>query len=224
VTKVGYSRAVWGLIWVGFPLAGAAAGWLLNALLNWAVPLSGGLVTRLLNLLGSIGEPQDFIGAAVIGAAAGFVVALLAAKDAIELDVADDAVGVQRGSRPQRQIQRADVVGVFTDAKYLVLLGPGGAEQLREKHDLDEAQLRHAFEGHGWPWLTEGDPHAGQYRRFVDDDPDLPPAANALLKARAVAVSKDDGHDLAELRDELGKLGVVVRDERKRQYWRLIQG
>ena len=224
MTKVGYSRGVWGLIWVGFPLVGAGTGWLLNAALNWAVPLPGGWITRLLNLLGSVGEPQGYIGAAAIGAGAGFVVAFLAAQEAIELEVSGDAVAVKRGSGPQRRIPRADVVGVFNDAKHLVLLGPGGAEWLREKHDLEEAQLRQAFAGHGWPWLPDGDPHADQYRRFVDADPDLPPAANALLKARAVAVSKNDGDDLAELRAELGKLGVVVRDEKKRQYWRLVKG
>ncbi|HEY3506636.1 MAG TPA: hypothetical protein VGN37_28090 [Actinocatenispora sp.] len=46
--------------------------------------------------------------------------------------------------------------------------------------------------------------------------------ANALLRARALAVRKDDRDDADDLRAELGRLGVVVRDTDKRQYWRRV--
>ncbi|WP_420708742.1 CysS/YqeB C-terminal domain-containing protein [Streptomyces sp. NRRL S-1813] len=50
----------------------------------------------------------------------------------------------------------------------------------------------------------------------------MPDAANAFLKARQGALEKkgpsDD--DTRELRAELARLGVVVRDEKGRQYWR----
>jgi hypothetical protein len=35
---------------------------------------------------------------------------------------------------------------------------------------------------------------------------------------------KGHDEDIAELRTELAKLGIVVRDEKKRQYWRRIRG
>jgi hypothetical protein len=50
--------------------------------------------------------------------------------------------------------------------------------------------------------------------------PGLPEGANALLNARTRALAKKQKDDEAELRREVGTLGVVVRDEGTRQYWR----
>lgn len=51
--------------------------------------------------------------------------------------------------------------------------------------------------------------------------PGLPHGANALLKARAQLLEKKKSTtDLRELREELAALRVVVRDEKRRQYWR----
>lgn len=54
--------------------------------------------------------------------------------------------------------------------------------------------------------------------------PGLPDGADALLKARAAALTKGDKDDATELRAELARLGVVVRDEKKRQFFRLYAG
>ncbi|MGH3490867.1 MAG: CysS/YqeB C-terminal domain-containing protein [Actinopolymorphaceae bacterium] len=40
------------------------------------------------------------------------------------------------------------------------------------------------------------------------------------MKARARALDRKDAGDATQLRDELAKLGVVVRDEEKRQFLR----
>jgi hypothetical protein len=73
--------------------------------------------------------------------------------------------------------------------------------------------------------ISAGSNHSGgEYRRWVPDTPDLPIGADALLKARQRALDSDQGGDVAELRDELARLGVVVRDEAKRQYWRRHSG
>ncbi|WP_420911227.1 CysS/YqeB C-terminal domain-containing protein [Streptomyces nigrescens] len=54
--------------------------------------------------------------------------------------------------------------------------------------------------------------------------PGLPQGANALLKARAQLLDKrSSSGDLRELREKLARMGVVVRDEKRRQYWRLSQ-
>ncbi|WP_425388254.1 CysS/YqeB C-terminal domain-containing protein [Amycolatopsis taiwanensis] len=50
------------------------------------------------------------------------------------------------------------------------------------------------------------------------------PAANALLNARARALRKSEsGDDAKDLRTELARLGVVVKDQDKKQYWRLAK-
>lgn len=221
-TEVSYSRWAWALVWAGFPVVGAGLFWLVKSMAGWVAGLAWVPFQGLFKLVASIDEPQATIGALAVGAAAGFVVSFLAAQDALKVTVSDSVVDLRRGSEPERVVARGAVTGVFVDAKQLVLLGSRTAELVREKSDLDEAALRHAFESHGWPWLP-GDPYAELFRRFVEDDPGLPPAANAILKARAKALSKNDSEDLAEFRAELAKLGVVVRDEKKRQSWRLIK-
>jgi cysteinyl-tRNA synthetase len=53
--------------------------------------------------------------------------------------------------------------------------------------------------------------------------PELSPSAHALLKAREKALQDKNEKDIAELRDELAKLGYIVRDEGKRQFWRPVE-
>jgi hypothetical protein len=54
----------------------------------------------------------------------------------------------------------------------------------------------------------------------VEGDADLPATADAFLRARAKAVTDGKADGARELRDQLAMLGVVVRDEKKKQYWR----
>jgi cysteinyl-tRNA synthetase len=58
----------------------------------------------------------------------------------------------------------------------------------------------------------------------VEDHPEVPPAVNAVLRARSKAIALGDKGkaDARELRDEVAKLGYVIRDENANQYWRSI--
>lgn len=53
------------------------------------------------------------------------------------------------------------------------------------------------------------------------DTHDLRRVRTRWFKARQHALDKNNAHDIRELRGELAKIEVVVRDEKKRQYWRL---
>ncbi|GAB3145972.1 hypothetical protein GCM10027290_26800 [Micromonospora sonneratiae] len=211
---------VHGLMWLGFPLLGALAGWLLKISAHWIVSLPWAPLQGPFKLIASIPEPQAAIGAVVVGALAGLVFAFLGAAESLTVTVATSRVILKRGSGAPRQIARGQVDGVFLDGRQLVLLGRGGQELAREKSDLAGTRLTDAFRRHSYPWLTDGDPYRDEYRRWVPDIPDLPTGADALFKARERALRKGDHTDQAELRDELAKLGIVVRDEDKRQYWR----
>jgi hypothetical protein len=148
------------------------------------------------------------------------VVAVLAEQDYVRVTVDDDQVTVARGAS-QRSLPRAWIGAVFLDGRQLVLLGHATDELAREGGDLPDAKrLEAAFAAHGYPWTPGGDPHRDEYRRWVEDLPDLPAGADAVLKARARALDKGDKEDAAQLREELGKLGIVVREEGKRQFWR----
>jgi hypothetical protein len=143
---------------------------------------------------------------------AGLVLAGIGQYESLKVIVSQDNVRLVRKGATQ-DIPRDSIAAAFLDRKELVLLGQQDEELAREPSDLNGKQLEDTFRQHDCPWLAE-DPHRDEFRRWVPDSDGLPPGANALLKAR------EKGEDLAELRAELAKLGVVVRDEKKRQYWR----
>lgn len=205
-------------MWVGFPLAGAGVGVLLKAIAGWVASLEWAPLQGPFRLLASIAEPQATIGSLAVGALLGLILAVIAASESVAVTVADDRVTIRRGS-DERRFDREPVRAVFVDGKHLVLLGPATEELLREKTDQPPGRIRDAFVAHGYPW-HEDDPHGDEFRRWVDGTPGLPPGADALLKARAKALSDGDKNDAAQLRTELARLGLVVRDENKRQFWR----
>lgn len=222
VTEPVWVRA---LMWSVFPLLGAGTGWLLKAIAGWVVSLSWaplqGPFRLVEELVASFGEPQATIGALSLGAVAGLVLAFIAEQERLIVSVAGDRVRVARGEFSQ-EIERPLVKAIFVDRAQLVLLGFSGEELIRESSDLDTDRLRAAFVGHGYPWLSGGDPYKDEYRLWVEDTPDLPPGADALLKARARALERGDNgkEDAAALRAELARIGLVVREEKQRQYWR----
>lgn len=219
-TVLGPTAGQRGLFWIGFPLLGAGAGWLLKLLVGWVSSLPWTPFEGPLRLIGSIPPAPLTIGAVAVGVVAGLLLALLAEHYYVTVTVDDDRVTVVcRDSR--QEVPREAVAGVFHDAKQLVLLGHDTGELVRRGGDLpSEERLVAAFQSHGYPWLADGDPYQEDFRRWVEGHPDLSAAAHAILKARARAVEKGDADDAEELRVELAKLGVVVRDEKKRQYWR----
>jgi hypothetical protein len=104
-----------------------------------------------------------------------------------------------------------------------VLLGRTGRVLAREPCHLSKRRLRTAFTANGVEW-ADRDPYLDAYRRWVPDLPEVPAAAHALFVARQKALDARDDTDIRELRDELARLGYMVRDEGKRQYWRHADG
>ncbi|MDA2809240.1 hypothetical protein O4J56_01200 [Nocardiopsis sp. RSe5-2] len=208
------------------PFLGIGAGLLVKWAAQWIISLPWAPFQGPLELLESLPEPGATIGAGVLGAVGGLVLSFLIDHDALTLAVRTDRVELTRRGRT-REHARADVEGAFTDGqgmtgKRLVLLGRDGRVLERMPCDLKEARVAEAFRVNGWPWL-EADPYAAEYRRWVDGLPELPPAANALLRARKEALKDDaEGDDADELRRELAELGVVVREDKDRQYFRMV--
>jgi hypothetical protein len=209
------------LLWGGAPPLGAGAGWLLKVLVGWIARLPWAPFEGPLKLIASLPEPQVTIGALAIGALAGAALALIATLERLTVTVSDDRVTMVRGDGRRREVERAAVTSVFVDGKRLVLLGAVGEEVAGESSDLDVGRLAAAFRAHGYPWSAEGDPYRDDYRRWVEGLPGLPAGADALLRARQRALTKGDDGEAVDLRAELARLGVVIRDEKKRQYWRL---
>ncbi|WP_018352647.1 YqeB family protein [Longispora albida] len=211
------------IIWGVFPALGAVAGWLLTLLAQWMTTWPWAPFQGPAKLISSLPEPGRTLGGIGVGLLAGVVLGLLAAHESLTVRVAVSGVDFLRGGK-EHHVPRQQVHAVFLDGKQVVVLGPGTAELARETGDLPADALAGAFTRHGYPWLAGGDPHHAQFRRWAEGMDGLPAGADALLKARQKALGKSETRDAAELRAELARLGVVVREEKKRQYWRLIQG
>ncbi|MEJ3750739.1 hypothetical protein WEI85_46725 [Actinomycetes bacterium KLBMP 9797] len=222
-TVVSEPRWVWPLIWISFPVLGAGVGWLLTLAAGWVADLPAAPFQGVFEAVDGMAEPYATAVALGVGLLAGLALAYLGAREVLTVTVSGAEVTLARGDGSTRSVTRTAVAVAYLDGKQLVLLGRAGEELAREKSDLDGSGLREALREYGYPWHDGGDPYRDEYRRWVPDTPDLPPGADALLKARAKALEKGDGDDAADLRAELGKLGVVVRDEKKRQYWRAVR-
>ncbi|ELS53570.1 hypothetical protein STVIR_5490 [Streptomyces viridochromogenes Tue57] len=199
---------------------GALIGWLVTLLADWLVTLPWAPLQGPAELLTSLPEPGLTMGAVAAGALLGLPVGFVAVHESLAVRVSSGQV-VLRVRDESQEFGRDEVALVVRDGKQLVLLGPDGMEIAREDCGLPWRRLADGFAGHGYRWADE-DPHREEFRRWVPGMPGLPEAADALLRARAVAREKaEDAEDVRELRRELWRLGVVVRDEKQRQYWRM---
>jgi hypothetical protein len=209
------------LVWGLFPLLGAGALAALNALTGWMVKLPWAPLKIPAKLVDDLPEPAATIGALAIGAIAGLIVAGMAVSEQLTVTVAADRVSLARGGGAVGSMDRAAVDLVFMDGKRLVLLDAAGAELARESSDLPAERLRDAFQEHGYRWAAE-DPHRDEYRLWVAPVTELPDSVNVLLTARRKALKDGRTNDVARLRTELARLGFVVREEQKHQYWRRV--
>lgn len=218
-TVVAQPKAEAVLVWAGFPIVGAGLVWLLQSLSGWLLSLPWVPFQGPLRLIDEIPERQATIGSLIVGALAGLAIAAWGAHEYVTVTVDNDQIATKQGDST-RVVGRGSVTAMFVDGKQLVLLDRTSKELLRQRGDLPSAKrLQAAFVAHGYPW-RDADPFQDDYKRWVIDSPDLPAEAHALLRARARAVEKDDKDDAEELRDELSKIGVIVRDKDKRQSYR----
>lgn len=201
--------------WLALPVAGAGLGWVVHQLPDWILRLPFAPMRGPLRAVARLSEPEATIGALVLGVLAGLVLAALADRESLTVRL---TAGEVRLTRPgsDRTVPRADVAAAYREGDRLVLLDRTGAELAREPSHLAERRLAPAF----GPLWAGGDPYAGTYRRWVPDLPEVAGEPAALFAARQHALDKGDAADARELRDELARLGFVVRDVRKHQHFR----
>lgn len=220
-TKVGPPLPFHGLLWVGFPLLGALAGWLLALALDWIVGLSWAPFQGPLNLLDEVTGAWTTPVLIAIGAVAGIVVALVAYGEIAFVTVDPETVTITLDNKSSH-IARADAAAVFVEGKHLVIQDRSGRQHARAPiSDLPADKLKGAFTTHGYPWVGS-DPFEAAFVRWVPDAPALPAGASAILAARQKALEKGNKDDLEDFRHELDRVGVVVREDGKRQFWRSI--
>jgi hypothetical protein len=220
-TVVADSTSARVLMWTGLPAGCAVLAWLLQLLATWLVTLEWVPFKGPLKLVDSIPAPWDTVGSLGVGLVVGLVLAAIGDHESLTVTFAGDAVRLEGMGRVST-FDREEVASVFVDRKQLVLLGRDTGELDRRPCELNRDRLAEAFRTHGYQW-TDADPYAGEYRRWVPDMPGLPEGANALLAARQKRLNDLDSADAKELRGELVRLGVLVRDEKRKQYWRVVR-
>lgn len=206
----------------GLPLLGLLVGWGVLTIADWVAGLAWAPFQGPFRLVAEAPRPAATVVVLVLGAAGGFVLGLIALGESLVVEVTSGEVTLRRGEKVTT-LGRADLGAVFLDQKDVVFLDTDGREVARTANDLPAPRLRAALHDAEYPWHSS-DPYADDYRRWIEDMPELSPAANAVLAARARAIAKDETEDVADLRRELIKLGIVLRDREGRQYWRRIPG
>ncbi|MFB9430596.1 YqeB family protein [Streptoalloteichus tenebrarius] len=206
-------------VWVVPPPLGAGVLWGLKSISGWIASLSWFPAQGVFRLVSEIAEPYATAGAVALGLVAGLVLSAIIASEQLTVTVSHREVRWRRDGK-EGGVDRGRIASVFVDRKALVLLDAAGAELARETSDLARERLRDAFRAHGYPWRDEGDPFEHDYRLWVDGTDELSATANALLRERQRALREDEDDEARVLRAELAKLGVFVREEKKRQYWR----
>jgi hypothetical protein len=206
------------LLGIGAPVLGLVLGYLLPRLADWGLKVPWKPLKAPLKLIASFDGTWLYVVSLGAGLALGVGLAYAAVVESLKVTVTDAAIRLDKNEKT-RTLPRDDVDSVFLDGKYLVVIDRESRQLVRDKHESTAAKVAQAFREHGYPW-AEQDPYAELYRRWVPDTPDLPPAVNAVLAAREGVLRQKSGRDIAELREEVQKLGFVVRDEGTRQYWR----
>jgi len=207
-------------VWAGLPVVGAALLLGVDRIAEFVVRLPWAPLRGPFKLIQDLPEPQATIGALVLGAVAGLVLAGFVDAESMTVRMSRTDVRLHRPGT-DRTVPRSEVAVAFTDGDQLVLLSRTGRELAREPSHLSAERLAHAFARHGIAWADQ-DPYAEAYRRWVPDLPEVGADANAAFAAREKALRGGDRSDAAELREELARLGFVVRDRQKRQYWRRV--
>lgn len=207
----------------GFAAAGMIAGFLAKLAAGWVVEWPWVPFEGPLRMLVGTPEPWQSLCAVAVGTVAGLVVGLIGLHESLALRVSGSRVELSVKDATW-ELGRDRVRAAFLDGKELVVLSTDGTELAREKCDLDADRVSAAFTRHGYTWL-DTDPFHSDFRRWVPGATGLPPGADAVLRARAQLLRKGgEDDDLRELREELAALGIVVRVENKRQWWRAVAG
>ncbi|WP_067968545.1 YqeB family protein [Nocardiopsis trehalosi] len=218
--RAGHFLLLWGVFPVGGAALGAGLAWGATAAARWLLTLPWSPFDQPASLLVTLPVGPAVAVMAGVGVLAGLVLALLGQDELIRVTVDDRGLKVARGDN-RREVARDEVGAVFLDGKAVVVLGHGTEQLVRFTGEPPAAgRLGDALRRRGYPWLPDGDPHAAAFRRWVKGHPDLPAAADAYLVARERALKHGDAKDADELRAELTAIGVAVREEGRRQYWR----
>jgi len=217
-TILNFSKTDKVIMWLGFPLIGLVLGWFLPSIAKWASTLPWVPFQGPLNLIASYtGAWVGFITMA-LGLVAGIALTFFSFHESLEMTIDDEKI-ILKLRNDEMNLNKKDISLVFMDGKQIVLLGNDEKELFRFKQELNNNTVGAAFLKHDYLW-SESEPFKEDFKKWVVDCPDLSPAANALFKARKIAIEDGDDEEVYQLAKELWKLRVSVKEIKKSQYYR----
>ncbi|MFD0717573.1 hypothetical protein [Paenibacillus sp. GCM10027626] len=217
-TLLNFSKMDKVILWLGFPLIGLVFGWFFPSIAQWGSSLPWVPFQGPLKLIASYNGAWVGIVTMILGLIAGIALTLFSFHESLETSVYDDKV-IFKLRDDEIVFKKKNISLVFMDKKQLVLLGDDEKELFRCKQEVNKRTVGAAFIKHNYFW-SETDPFKKDFTTWVVDSPDLSPAANALLKARKIAIEKGDDEEAFQLAKELWKLRVSVKEKDKRQFYR----
>lgn len=221
-TVIGLSKFEKGLIGLVPMALGGSIGWFIPAIAAWVLTLPIVPMEKLFLLITSFDSLWVSIVATMIGIIAGILLAFIIFEESLEVAIFDNSLRLKLGDNIET-IEKKDILAIYLENKQLVILDLNSNELYRGFIETKEDNVQEAFQTYQYPW-KEKDPFNDQYQRWVLGHPDFPEKINALLYAREHALKEKKKEDAKYLREDLAKLGVVIRDERNGQYVRLAKG
>lgn len=199
---------------------GAVAGAFIKILAKWAAKVPFIPFTSILERISEWDASYAPIVGVIIGMLAGVVLSIYAFNETLHVIVRDDEMTFTFQGK-DKAIPSSKIGTIYMENKILVVLDRKGKELYRGKPEAKRFKVADALRHHDYPW-EEQDPYANQYQRWVPEHPDFPDRVNVLLKEREKALKDDDEDEAEALRKDLTANSVVIKDEKKRQYVRIV--
>lgn len=156
-------------------------------------------------------------GAGLLG---GIFLAVLAAAEAPELEIARDHLEHRQENR-EVWVESAETTTVFRDRKDLVLLGADGGLHARlDITDLPGEKIHAALADGGWP-LRDDDPYDADFEAWADGRPGFTPEEQALLRERREKRKDKAARRAADT--ALAETGLVARERGDRLQVRRVR-
>lgn len=200
---------------------GGLVGWFIPVIASWILKLPIVPWEKIVTLIATLDSIWVSILAALVGVVLGIWLAFLIFAENLEVTLSYDDLQVKYGERTDI-IHKNDISAIYMEKKQLIILGKTGNELFRGVLEDNKEKARDAFYRYRFPWF-EDDPYKEHYERWVMGHPDFPEKINALLHAREHALKEDDEKDAKQLRQDLAKLGAVIKDDNHVQYVRMAQ-
>jgi len=220
-TVLGLSKGEKTIIILVPMVLGGLIGWFIPVIADWLLKLPVVPWEGLIEFIASLNSFWVSIAATIIGITVGVLLTLTIFEESLEVTITYDNLQLKLGDKVDI-IDKKDISTIYIENKQLIILGKNSNELYREIFETKIDTVRETFRTYKYPW-KEKDPFKKEYQRWVLGHPDFPEKLNALLYAREHALKEDKKKDAKHLREDLAKLGVVIRDEKNRQYVRLVK-